>query len=62
MVYHYEEVVVNYTRIDDLAEDHVLDTAGTLDHIKVSPSSLPFFRSFYALRNGITGEQRVVQG
>jgi hypothetical protein len=60
--YHYEEVIVNYTRMVDLAGDHVLDVAGTLDHLKVSPSSLPFFQSFYALTDGITGEQRVVEG
>jgi hypothetical protein len=35
--------------------------ARTLDHLKVAPSSLPFFQSFYALRNGITGEQRVME-
>ncbi|SRR5216683_6709769 len=59
--YHYEEVIVNYTRMADLAGDYVLDVAGTLDHLKVSPSSLPFFQSFYTLRNGITGEQRVME-
>jgi hypothetical protein len=40
----------------------VLDVAaGTLDHLKVAPSGFPFFQSFYALRDGVTGEQRVVE-
>ncbi len=41
--------------------DHVLDVARTLDHLKVAPSDFPFFQSIYALTNGVTGEQRVVE-
>jgi len=39
----------------------VLDVARTLDHLKVAPSGFPFFQSIYALTNGVTGEQRVVE-
>ena len=39
----------------------MLDVARTLDHLKVLPSGFPFFQSFYALTNGVTGEKRVVE-
>jgi hypothetical protein len=64
-VCHYEEVVVNSICWSGwrtgLAGDRVLDVERTLDHLKVSPSGFPFFQSFYALTNGETGEQRVVE-
>jgi hypothetical protein len=39
----------------------VLDVARTLAHLNVAPSGFPFFQSFYALRDGVTGEKRVVE-
>ena len=42
------------------AGDLVLDLAGTL-LLNVVPSGFPFFQSFYALRNGVNGEQGVVE-
>ena len=42
------------------AGDFVLDVVGTVV-IKVSPGGIPLSQSFYALRNGVTGEQRVVK-
>jgi hypothetical protein len=39
----------------------VLDVARTLDHRKVAPRGFLFFQSIYALTNGVTGEQQVVE-
>jgi len=40
--------------------DLVLDLAGTL-RLNIVPSGFPFFQSFYALRNGVNGEQWIVE-
>jgi len=40
--------------------DLVLDLARTL-RLNIVPSGFPFFQSFYALRNGVNGEQWIVE-
>jgi hypothetical protein len=40
--------------------DLVLDVVRTLD-FNVVPSGFPFSQSLYALRNGMTGEERVIE-
>ncbi len=44
----------------ELESDLVLDVIRLLD-LKVAPSGFPFFQSIYALRNGMTGEQWVIE-
>ena len=63
-VYQYQKVIVNPTRSiispRERASDLVLDVIRPLD-LKVGPSGFPFFESIYALRNGMTGEQWVIE-
>src|SRR5579863_392746 len=63
-VNRYQEVVVDLAcRIKcppELKGDYILDVVSTLG-LKVAPSGFPFFQSFYALTNCVTGEKLIAK-
>ena len=64
IVFHYQKVVMNPTHSiispREWGSDLVLGVIRPLD-LNVAPSGFPFFQSIYALRNGMTGKQWVIE-